>query len=332
MTSALLVNQPLLEVNPMLDAVLARAPRFSLVLALAAAVAAVGSGCAFEPDASEDVGETAQALTLTWPGHVGTGDGWVSAILPANNFYDSPPSIPYDANGVLHATAECASFTTQLLLQSYDGIITTDVLTALVGSASPFAHQYHDAIDPTQNHPNNPTNGVSLLPLDSARSTPTGRTLRNGTTTYLAVGDILASKYTNGSSTGHVMTVEFISPPPANQSLTLSDTHVIPGVTNVKRWTVTVLDSTSSVHGSSDTRSGKDATETDGNDHGIGRGTIYLYEDATTGSATLGQLVGWTWSTGSAYTYQFTNASGVDDKGKTTYRPMVIGRFSGGGL
>ena len=112
----------------------------------------------------------------------------------------------------------------------------------------------------------------------------------------------------------------------------MAGTRVIPDVSFVKRWLVTVVDSTSSVHGSSDSRYGRDPQEDDGHDNGIGKGRIYLYEDATPNSPTLGKLVGWTWSTGGSYSFQFSDQAGQDDKGKTTYRPMVIGRMTGGGL
>lgn len=274
----------------------------------------------------------AHGAPSSWPAHVSTGQNWVNIISPANNAYNTPASIALDSNSVLHATVQCGSFTAQLLLQSYEGIITADVLTALTGSSSPFADQWHDAIDPAQKHPNNPNNGVSLQTLDHLLASPTGRTLRSNNMTLLAVGDILAAKYSTLGATGHVMTVSSITAPTFDQALTLTGTRVIPGVSSVKRWTLQVLDASSSVHGSSDSRYQKDSSEEDGNDHGIGSGTIYLYEDATVGSSTRGQLVGWTWSTASSYTYQFTQAGAVDNNGKTTYRPMVIGRFSGGGL
>lgn len=272
----------------------------------------------------------AQASSLTWPGHVNTGLNWVNHIVPANNFYGSSPVINWDENKVLHATSECGSFTTQLLLQSYENVITADVLTALAGSNSPSAAQWHDAIDPARIHANASSNGVFLHTLDHAYANPTGRTLRHAGTGLLAVGDILAAKYVSGSATGHVMTVYSITQP--GVAVSLSGTSSIPGVTMVRRWTVQVLDSTSSVHGSLDTRYQKDRSEPDGHDHGLGLASIYLYEDASAGSASFGQLVGWTWSTASAYTFQFRNMAGIDNNGKTTYRPMVIGRFGGTGL
>lgn len=274
----------------------------------------------------------AQAANMTWPGHVTLGTTWLNQILPANNRYGSPPHIGYDQANVLHATAECGSYTAQLILQAYENTITPAVLQALTGSISPTAEQWHDAIDPSQNHPNNPSAGISLVALDHTLNISTGRTLRHEGIGLLAVGDILAAKYSNGNANGHVMTIQSVTPPTANQMIVLSGTRVIPGVSHVKRWIVNVLDATASVHGSSDSRYQQDSDEEDGHDHGIGRGIIYLYEDATQGSGTLGQLLGWTWSSNSAYTYQFTAPEALDNKGKSTYRPMQIGRFIGAGL
>jgi len=215
---------------------------------------------------------------------------------------------------------KCGSFTALLLCNAYPNVVTATVLDTIIGSPTPDSAQWYDAIMLPGPHP--VSNGISIVPMDGAAATPTGRTM-----SYLAQGDILASKYNLDGITGHMMTVGTITVP--TQTMTLTGTRVIPGVTSVKRWLVKVYDGTSSVHGTSDSRYGKDPTETNGNDQGIGEGSIYLYEDATTGSATLGRLVGWTWSTASSYTYQFTNLLGVDGSGKTTYRPMVIGRLAG---
>jgi hypothetical protein len=241
----------------------------------------------------------------------------------ANNIYGSPASIYYDASNLLHATSECASFTTLLLINSYPNVVTASVMETLTGSQSPDAAQYYDAIDPSVSHSS--ANGISFVPMDSAAASPTGRTM-----SYLAVGDILASKYDLSPSTGHVMTVSEITVPTgSDRDVTLSGNKAIPGVAKVHRWRVRIFDSTSSPHGKTtdttkDTRYQADASEPGGNDTGIGSGSLFLYEDAATG-----QLVGWTWSTQSGYTYQFTDTTAKDDLQKTTYRRMVIGRLTG---
>lgn len=275
---------------------------------------------------------SAGAVSLKWPGHVDVGLSWVNRIKPVNNHYGSPALISNDGSGVLHAYAECGSYTAQLMLQSYEGVITADVLTALSGSPSPDAQQWYDAIDPAQPHPGSPANGIVLRTLDSKLATHGGRTLRSSSVTPLAVGDILAAKYNLGDSSGHVMVVYSITAPQSAQTMVLSGSKAIPGVTQVRRWTVQVLDSSDSVHGTFDTRYRKDGSEADGNDHGIGLGSIYLYENATPSASTYGQLVGWSWSLNSTWSYQFSNRAAVDNLGKTTYRPMLIGRFSGKGL
>ena len=316
-----------------------KARRFALILTVAA-LAAAAPGCAVATD--EAVGQAEQAVSV-WPDHVAQAQQYVDDVVgnEINNIYGSPASITYDASAKLHFKAECASFTTLLLENTYPGVITGNVLQTLTGISSPTAQDYYEGINPAVTHVS--AGGISLSPLDAALASPTGRTLRSGTTTYLQVGDLLASRYAQGSITGHVMTVgQILYTPnpllPNGDKMQLADTKAIPGVTDVRRWTVRIYDSTSSVHGSTDSRYGKDPTEYDAvdnktsNDSGVGSGTIYLYEDATSGSATYGQLVGWTWSTGSSYTYQFTNATAVDNNGKTTYRRMMIGRFSGTGL
>lgn len=301
-----------------------RAGLFASILTLSAFAA----GCVAEIDDADALGEpaTGEAADALWGDHVTKAQQYVNDILPANNNYGSPAKLEYDSNSVLYATVECGSFTSMLMRNTYS-TVTTTVLQDLTGSVSPDASQWYDGIKPISGtRPS--SSGISLIPLDNAAASPTGRTM-----SYLAVGDILAAKYTLGDSSGHVMTVGAITAPPANEQRSLTGTKVIPNVTYVKRWLVKIYDSTSSVHGKSadypDSRYGKEPTASDKNDRGIGSGYLYLYEDATANSATLGQLVGWSWSTQSANTFQFTDTTAVDDADKTTYRPMVIGRFSG---
>lgn len=331
---------------PTISSALSRVCRASAALSFAA-LAFTAIGCAAEPSDSEDIGEAEQAVDVAWPGHVGVANSWVSHIASANlythNIYGSPASISFDVNGdIADAKTECASFTTLLLTNTYPEHLSTSLLKTLTGVASgdpgPYAENYYNGIDPAL-HPNGNTSGsVSLIPLDDSLATKTGRTLRDANSgSLLQAGDILASRYTQGSITGHVMTVGTIDHVPVrdlqnpalDEKMTLSTQKAIPGVTYVRRWLVTVYDSTSSIHNTTDSRYNKDSTEGDGNndDSGIGSGQIYLYENADGGSAD-GQLVGWTWSTASGYTYEFTDSTKVDGSGKTLYRRMMIGRLS----
>ncbi|WP_338847091.1 hypothetical protein V8J88_00055 [Massilia sp. W12] len=267
-----------------------------------------------------------QAATFNWPqAHLQTAANWLGRILPENNVYGSPAAISLDANQVLRATSQCGSFMALLLQQSYPQL-SADVLQGLTGSVSPDAAQWYDALDPAIAH--SAYRGMALQPLDAAAGlAANGRRLRLHGSLLLQRGDLLVSKYKAGDSRGHVMMVEsFIAPAPA-QVMSLQDTRAIPGVSLVRRWMVTVIDSTSSAHGSSDSRYLNDSRESDGHDRGIGRAVLYLYEDASPGSGQQGHLAGWSWSTASAYTYQFSQPGAVDNLGKSTYRPLLIGRM-----
>lgn len=331
---------------PTISSSVARFCRVSAALSLAA-LALTSIGCVAETSDSEELGEAEQAIDAAWPGHVAVAESYVSHIASANlythNLYGSPASITFDTNNeIADAKTECASFTTLLLTNTYPSTLTTSLLKTLTGVAAnnpgPYAENYYDGIDPAL-HPNGNTSGsVSLLPIDSNLATKTGRTLRDANNdALLQVGDLLASRYALGSITGHMMTVgsllhvpvRNLANPALDEKMTLSTQKSIPGVTSVRRWHVKIYDSTSTVHNTSDSRYNKDSSEADGNndDSGIGSGEIYLYENAD-GGASDGQLVGWTWSTSSAYTYEFTDAAKVDGSGKTLYRRMVIGRLS----
>ncbi len=270
----------------------------------------------------------AEADNLRWPGHLQLGAQWIKQVAPANNRYESPPQVSYDAQQQLHVSSKCASFLTLMLQHAYPDIIDAHALYTLFGSTSPEAAQWYDALP----HGLGPAAGISFVALDANLKTPSARHLRNGKTLLLAAGDVLVSKYTEGTISGHVMSVNSIKAPTVDQVIALSGTQAIPGVKLVRRWVVEIIDSSATPHGTNDTRFQHDAKESDGNDHGIGRGTILLYEDATPGGAHEGEVVGWAWSEQSSYTYQFSQPNAVDNKGKTTYRPLRIGRFAGAGL
>jgi hypothetical protein len=297
-----------------------KAPWSKLFASLAGGVATlVIGGCAVAP--SDDPGTVAE-LVVALPPQVAKAATYVAQINQddqVNNDYGWNASIEY-VGGVLHATTECGSFTALLFENAYPGVVTPAVISALTGATLPDAAGWYGGIAPATAR--GAFQGISLGPLDAAEVTPTGRTLSD-----LRVGDILAAQYVIGSQTGHVMTVGAFTPPAGTVTL---PADAIPGVSKAARWLVEVYDSTDSIHGSvtgsTDSRYHNDALNRDGNNHGIGSGYIDLYADATAGSETAGQLVGWTWSTASGSIYQMTDPSA------SLYRPMVIGRMSGGAL
>jgi hypothetical protein len=110
--------------------------------------------------------------------------------------------------------------------------------------------------------------------------------LENGFTRIKTVenirpGDILAVKYLQRKdNTGHVMLVARLP-----QRIKAKK----PIVEGTEQWEVTVIDSSQSGHGTTDTRHGKGK---EGKDHdGLGQGTLRLYADKQ------GQILGFSWST-----------------------------------
>ena len=94
-------------------------------------------------------------------------------------------------------------------------------------------------------------------------------------------GDVLAVKFPpNMADTGHIMLMA---------AAPVSITPKAPLVQGTKQWNVTIIDSTKSAHGASDTR-----YISEGNSNpGVGRGVIRIYTN------TNGSVAGYTWSDGS---------------------------------
>ena len=187
---------------------------------------------------------SATATLAAWPAaHLDLADQYLKDISPANNHYDSPVAIYYDAQGKLHATTKCGSFVGKLLRNAYTNVTST-VLDNLTGSGSPNATQWYDAISDNRSY----TNTTGTFTLHGTR-------LVNA----MAEGDILASSYSTASgATGHVMLVDTFE-------------MVATGL-----WLVRVIDSTEYVHG--DDPDYPDTRYASG-DEGIGAGFIFLYTD-----------------------------------------------------
>jgi len=160
-----------------------------------------------------------------------------------------------------HAAARtvCSSFETLLLEHTY-GWTNAD-FKEWMHSTNPEAEAYHDAI--VERH-----GFERILHIDK-----------------LHPGDILAVKYTdhhvskNGvEDTGHVMLVAE-EPRPAPDKK--------PRVSGLRQYTVDIIDSSASGHGSKDTR----ARPEGGFTGGIGQGTLRLYVNES------GRIVGYAWST-----------------------------------
>jgi len=256
--------------------------------------------------------------SAAWPAdHVDLAEDWIfnPYIDMANNAYGAPASIWIDGSGKVNAIAKCGSFTALLLKGAYPGVITDDVLTAIVFSNSPYADQWSYAIEHERG---------DLTRLNHSDI----RFHKRASAADIQAGDILASAYTQSGDTGHAMTVKSISLP---SSTTLPVGKTIAGVSTVNKYVVAVYDSTKSPHGaynsnpSPDTRY-RQISSVWTKDEGIGSGTIVLYEDATLG------IVAWAWNvspTTDSYYYAVTVASNPNG---WEYRPMVAGYLAGPGL
>jgi len=200
-----------------------------------------------------------EAAAQTPPPHLLWAERLIDNVLPENNTYGTSPHYIYwagehDATEYKNRT-QCNSFLTRLLQQAYDW---TDADIRLwMGSGSPSAAMYHAAI-------------VTEERFDALAAI-----------TDVLPGDVIAIKYPAGSAvSGHIA---IVVDAPALRAATA------PLVSLTVQYEVTVVDSSSSGHGPTDTR-----LNTDGTWHpGAGIGVMRLYANAD------GGVVGHTWSTSS---------------------------------
>ncbi|MGK4000503.1 hypothetical protein [Sorangium sp. So ce1024] len=168
---------------------------------------------------------------------------------------------------------QCATFLTGLLKQSYGWSEST--FSGWMGSRSPTAAAYYDAIVAEDGFDR-------IHDLNDARA-----------------GDIIALRYPAGeSSTGHVAIL---------RRAPRVKLPVLPFVVGTFQYEVSVVDSTNTHHGPSDSRmssGGRGAT-------GAGYGVMRIYTN------TSGAIVGHTWSTATTTTYY-----------PTTQRKIAIGRLA----
>jgi hypothetical protein len=150
---------------------------------------------------------------------------------------------------------DCSGFADALLTHSYG--YDADQFRKWFGSGRPSARRYHDAIERQK----------GFARIEHMQD--------------VLPGDFLAIKYLNRKdNTGHVMLV-------ANRPQRSSPTSPLePGTA---QWKVSVIDSSESGHGPTDTRHKKGAN---GKDHtGLGEGVFRIYSDPG------GKIAGFTWST-----------------------------------
>jgi len=223
------------------------------------------------------------------PRHLTWAERLVDTITPADNEYGAPAEITWvGTNGLDHSTnrTKCGSLVSQLLARAYG----LDYIGWL-GCTSPIAMTYHDAIEVED--------GFALIEGIAA----------------VRPGDIIAISYLNAGctavtcgtfktcgSSGHVALVA------ALPTLRTATAPIVPGTL---QFEVEIIDSSSDVHGVTDSRYQSDILGAD--DTGVGRGTMRLYVDRLDKAR---PIVGYTWSTWSGSKFY-----------APAQRDLVIGRI-----
>lgn len=169
---------------------------------------------------------------------------------------------------------DCSGFLNALLERAYG--LTPDEFDSWLGKRRPLAVEYFEAIRQQRNF----------------RQITSERDVRPG--------DVIAIRYPPGTNdnTGHIMLVDDL---PVYHKISK------PEIEGMDQWEVSVIDSSESGHGRTDTRRQPDGTF----GQGVGRGILRLY------SKRGGEIVGYTWST-------FANSDYYDQKS----RQLVIGRLN----
>jgi hypothetical protein len=201
----------------------------------------------------------AQADHLWW------AEQLVSNVLPENNVYGGNPSyitwVGVDGSTQYANRTQCNNFLTHLLKRAYGW--TDDDIVLWLGSTSPIATVYHDAI-------------VDRNGFD-----------RISTVDQIVPGDILAISYPDGAVTdasGHIAIV---------QSAAIPRVSTAPVISRTSQFEIWVADSSRATHGPLDTRLNLDGTS----GTGAGFGVMRLYADNAR------RVVGHTWSTYSGSVY-----------------------------
>jgi hypothetical protein len=178
-----------------------------------------------------------------------------------------------DGAEAYESRVDCSGLLNSLLERAYG--LTPDDFEKWLGKHRPLAKEYFDAITTQKNF-------RLITTVGSVRP-----------------GDVIAIRYPPGTNdnTGHIMIIAGV--PTARKASK-------PEVDGTEQFEVSVIDSSESGHGRTDTRRKQDGTFGDG----VGQGVFRLYASPN------GEIVGYTWST-------FANSDYYDQN----TRQLVIGRL-----
>jgi len=230
--------------------------------------------------------QTAQAGLIE---HLDLAEMLVATVLPATNFYGDPTKITWEGlNGLNYSTnrSKCATLVTQLFEKAYN-----PDYVAWFGCTSPHAASYHDAIEVED--------GFTLI--ESIKDVQPGDIIA---IQYLDAGctNLTCGGFSTCTSTGHVAIVA---------DFPKARTASAPLVTGTTQYSVDIIDTSTSYHGTLDTRYQADVGSA--HDQGVGQGTMRIYVNPNDSS-----IVGHSWSTSSGSAF-YSNAK----------RDVVIGRYAG---
>ena len=203
--------------------------------------------------------------------------GWsnllITNISPVDNFYvNSTGSVSWAGqNGatIYACSTDCSGYLNRLLTQTYG--YTSTYYKTWMGVTRPLAKHYYNEIV-TNDH-----------------------FTQIATVTQIQQGDFVAIQYpADATNTGHCMLVA------AAPTLRAASAPLVAGTT---QYELSIMDSSSSAHGSTDTRYPTADT-------GVGKGIFRLYV------ATNGSIAGYSWSTSSGSVYYAQSE-----------RPLAVGRL-----
>jgi hypothetical protein len=199
---------------------------------------------------SQDI-KVAQKTHLDWAKIL------VRELQPANTSYQHKHGYVNwkgnDGKGVYESHTDCSGFLTALLEQAYG--FNKDYFMKWLNTGRPLATTYHDAILNQQGF-----RQIQYL-VD------------------VQPGDVIAIKYPPGSeNTGHIL---LVAERPRQRKASQ------PEIEGTDQWEVTVIDSSQSGHGKTDTRRRDDGAF----GAGVGQGICRLYANRKS------QITGYTWST-----------------------------------